>query len=196
MPQANDSILTEPGKCLRVVYHGPGMAGKTANLEAVARLLDDGQRRLQRLVPLGGADPMLEFLACDASELGLQSDIRLQLMSVPGKYEFTQARRLLVQQADAVVFVADSRQARLDADILLLDELGFHLSALQRFPRSLPLVLQYNHADGASALSVEQLDHELNRHAGPSLQALARDGKGVIETLALVCGIDPILPPH
>jgi hypothetical protein len=174
----------------RVVYYGPGFSGKTSNVEFLATCLPDGPQRLQRMVSVENSMPF-EFLACEASELGLNSPDHLQILTVPGRYLDIQARQTLLQQVDAVVFVADSRPDRLDANMLLLDELGSHLTAISRVPPQLDLVLQYNHADARDALSVAQLDEQLNRHRGQRQTASAAQGVGVLETLALVCGIDP-----
>ncbi len=91
-----------------------------------------------------------------------------------------------------MVFVADARRGRLDADLVLLDELGATLASAGRVPPAVGLVLQYNRMDDAEALSASRLDHELNRHDGPSIPAVAVDGVGVVESLhALLAQLAP-----
>ena len=177
---------------LRVVFYGPGRSGKTANLLALARMLPRGESRVRTMTTEGEGDPF-EFLACDADELGLDHAARLHLLTVPGRYLAPRARRSLLAGADGVIFVADSRQSRLDADIVLLDELGANLADLGLTPPRVGLVLQYNRSDDREALPVSRLDRELNRHHGPRITAVAPGGVGVIATLRLL--LDS-LPPR
>ncbi len=190
LPNPLSDMTGHTPRTRRVVYYGPGFAGKTANLEFLASCLPDGPQRLQRMVSVENSMPF-EFLACEASELGFDSSDHLQILTVPGRFLDAQARHTLLHQVDAVVFVVDSRPDRLDANMLLLDELGSHLTAMGHVPPKLDLVLQYNQADARDALSVVQLDEQLNRHGGRRQAATATRGVGVLETLGLVCGIDP-----
>lgn len=169
---------------LRLVYWGPADAGKTANLEFLASRLPDGAARLRRLRTEAPDAWPFEFLACDAAELGLEASVGLQLLTVPGDALAVAARRALLPGCDAVVFVADARPERLDADLVLLDELGAALAAADRVPPRTSLVLQYNRADAAEALPADLLDAALNGHHGPRVTAVATTGRGVLAALA------------
>jgi len=171
---------------LRVVYYGPGRSGKTANILALARLLPGGEGRVRSLKSDVDGGDVFEFLACDGDELGLGGAGRLHLLSVPGRYLSPRSRRSLLVGAAGVVFVADSRRERLDADILLLDELGSNLVDLGLTPPQVGLVLQYNRSDDRDALSVPRLDRALNLHGGSRVPAVASRGEGVVETLRLL----------
>jgi mutual gliding-motility protein MglA len=170
----------------RVVFYGPGRSGKTANILALARLLPGGEERVRTLKAGVDQGDRFEFLACEGSELGLDGAGRLHLLSVPGRYLSPRSRRTLLADVDGVVFVADSRRDRLDADILLLDELGSNLVDLGLTPPRVGIVLQYNRCDDIDALSAPRLDRALNLHGGPRISAVASRGEGVLETLRLL----------
>lgn len=184
-PGFHDAARTADDDVRRIVYYGPGLSGKTSNLAHLASQLPGGAERL-RTLPVRPDDGPCELLSCGAEEFGLGAPHRLHLLTVPGRYLCGRSRRILLGGVDGVVFVADARRERLDADLLLLDELGAGLAAAGRVPPTLPLVLQYNRADARSAVSPRLLDEELNRHRGPRTVAVAPDGDGVLETLRLV----------
>ncbi len=170
----------------RVVFYGPGLSGKTANLLALARMLPEGEERVRHLkADIDGGVPF-ELLSCDAEELGLTAAGPLHLLTVPGLYLASRSRRTLLKGAAGVVFVADSRRERIDADVLLLDELGSHLVGLGLVPPKIGLVLQYNRTDDRDALAASRLDSELNRHSGLRTTAVANRGEGVLDTLRLL----------
>ena len=173
----------------RVVYYGPGCSGKTSNLLALARRMNGGAARLRTLQAEIDGGLAFEFLACDGAELGYDHAGPLHLLAVPGLYLASRTRRILLPGADGIVFVADSRPERSDANMLLLDELGTAMVDLGLLPPRAALVLQYNHTDARDAVSAARLDREINRHGGPRTTAVASRGEGVVETLALLLDV-------
>lgn len=166
---------------LRVVYYGPGLAGKTTNLQF-----------LQARVPAGRASDLIsidthsertlqfDFLATELGKVqGL--DIRLEFATVPGQSYYAATRRQVLTGADAVVFVADSRREALDENIDAMNEMLNNLRHHQ-LPDDLPIVLQYNKQDMPTAVPPEQLQPLMNVRGWPSFAATASAGEGVAET--------------
>jgi signal recognition particle receptor subunit beta len=113
---------------------------------------------------------------------------RLQLYTVPGQVYYATTRKLVLQGADGIVFVADSQARQLGENIESLQDLHANLSEQGVDARSVPLVLQYNKQDlpGDMILDVERLDEELNFRGVPSFAAGAVRGEGVFETLRAI----------
>ena len=162
----------------RIVYYGPGLSGKTSNLlwlaEAAGRLSD------LTVIDTASSDDRCEFLPLDRPE-GV-----FHLVAVPGRLERADDRQRLLRGVDGVVFVADSRVARQDANLVLLDELGAHIAAADPSPASFPLVLQYNHRDRPDAVTERDMDRLLNGRRGPAVTACALTGDGVADTLEIL----------
>ncbi len=164
----------------KVVYYGPGMAGKTTNLAF-----------LQRQAPAGTAS---ELLTVDThSERTLHFDllaleigqvqghhVRVEFHTVPGQSYYAATRKLVLTGADAVVFVADSRREALDENIASMNEMLDNLRQLG-MPSQIPVVLQYNKQDLPTAVKPEQLDPLMNVRSWPSRGTSALNGTGVAE---------------
>jgi hypothetical protein len=169
----------------KVVYYGPGLSGKTTNL----RWIHDHVpfRTKGRLVSLATqADRTLffDFLPVElATVRGLRT--RVQLYTVPGQVFYEATRRMVLKGCDAVVFVADSQAAMLDANAESLQSLQRNLLA-NEIDASIPQVLQYNKRDLPTALPLSALDARLNPGRLPCFEAVALNGTGVEETLRAV----------
>jgi mutual gliding-motility protein MglA len=172
----------------KIVYYGPGLGGKTTNLVALHGRLAPSQRtELVSLQTPGERTLYFDFLPIDLGCVrGLRT--RFHLYTVPGQPCLNTTRRLVLQGADGVVFVADSDRARLFANRQSLDNLRENLVRLGRRIEDLPLVLQYNKRDLAQAATREQLDQLLNGARLPVIEASASRGTGVPETLRAVIG--------
>jgi len=159
----------------RLVYYGPGLSGKTSNLLWLA----EAENRLTELTVIDTAFPedRCEFLPL------IRPDGPLHLVAVPGRLARVTDRLSLLRGAHGVVFVADGRIARQDANLVLLDELGAHLAACGVSPATFPLVLQYNHRDLPDAVPADDMDRLLNGRGGPAVAACALTGDGVSATL-------------
>ncbi len=166
---------------LKVVYYGPGLAGKTTNLQFLQARVPAG--RASQLVSLDtNAERTLQFdfLAVELGKIqGL--DVRLDVYTVPGQSYYAATRRQVVAGADGVVFVADSRREALDENIDAMNELLGNLRH-HGLPEDLPLVIQYNKQDLPTALTPEQLHPLMNVRGWPSFGASAISGQGVAET--------------
>ena len=169
----------------KIVYYGPGRSGKTTNLHYVyGQVPEERKGRMVSLATQTDRTLFFDFLPLD---LGTISGFttRLQLYTVPGQVYYQATRKLVLQGADGVVFVADSQARRFDDNLDSLRNLQENLLEQGVDVRELPLVLQYNKQDlpGDLVLSREALDDALNFRSVQSFGADALHGSGVFETL-------------
>jgi signal recognition particle receptor subunit beta len=169
----------------KIVYYGPGRSGKTTNLHYIHdQVPRDRKGNLVSLATQTDRTLFFDFLPLD---LGAISGFttRLQLYTVPGQVYYATTRKLVLQGADGIVFVADSQARQLNENVESLQDLHANLSEQGIDARSVPLVLQYNKQDlpGDMILDMERLDEELNFRGVPSFAAGAVRGEGVFETL-------------
>ena len=169
----------------KIVYYGPGRSGKTTNLHYVYGRVPDSRRgRMVSLATQTDRTLFFDFLPID---LGTISGFttRFQLYTVPGQVYYNATRRLVLQGADGVVFVADSQARQLDENIESLQNLQANLLDLGVDIRQLPLILQYNKQDLPKELILTpaELNDALNFRDVPSFPADALHGTGVFESL-------------
>jgi signal recognition particle receptor subunit beta len=169
----------------KIVYYGPGRSGKTTNLQYVYGRVPESRRG--RMVSLATQTDRTLFFDFLPLELGDISGFatRFQLYTVPGQSYYDATRRLVLQGADGVVFVADSQARRLDENLESLRNLYQNLAAQGVDARTMPVVLQYNKQDlpRELVLTPEELDDALNFRSVRSYPADALHGAGVFETL-------------
>lgn len=166
----------------KVVFYGPALSGKTTNLRALHRLVPSGQRgELHELATDQDRTLFFDFLPVELGEIGGYA-ARFKLFSVPGQAYYRDTRRVVLQGADAVVFVADSSPDRLQANLDALADLVENLRILDP-AGDLPVVLQLNKRDVEGALPVETLLAELNGRGWPMVEAVASEGRGVLATI-------------
>jgi len=175
----------------KIVYYGPGRSGKTTNLQYVFDRVPEARRG--RMVSLATQSDRTLFFDFLPLELGSISGFttRFQLYTVPGQVYYNSTRKLVLQGADGVVFVADSQARQLDENIVSLQNLQENLLGQGVDIRQVPLVLQYNKQDlpPELILSENELDDALNFRGVPSLPADAVSGRGVFETLREISGM-------
>jgi signal recognition particle receptor subunit beta len=169
----------------KIVYYGPGRSGKTTNLHYVyGQVPDERKGKMVSLATQTDRTLFFDFLPLD---LGMISGFttRLQLYTVPGQVYYQATRKLVLQGADGVVFVADSQARQLDENIESFQDLHANLGNQGMDPRTVPLVLQYNKQDlpRDMIMSVDDLDEALNFRGVPHFAADALHGVGVFETL-------------
>jgi signal recognition particle receptor subunit beta len=172
----------------KIVYYGPGRSGKTTNLHYIyGQVPDDRKGRMVSLATQTDRTLFFDFLPLD---LGTISGFttKFQLYTVPGQVYYQTTRRLVLQGADGVVFVADSQAHQLDENVESLQDLHANLAEQGVDARSLPLVLQYNKQDLPRdlILSATDLGDTLNFRAVPEFPADALHGQGVFETLRAI----------
>jgi signal recognition particle receptor subunit beta len=169
----------------KLVYYGPGRSGKTTNLQYIHGRVPEPRRG--RMISLATQSDRTLFFDFLPLELGQISGFttRFQLYTVPGQVYYNATRRLVLQGADGVVFVADSQARRFEDNVESFQNLQENLLDQGVDIRELPLVIQYNKQDlpAGLVLTPAELDDALNFRAVPSLAADALHGQGVFETL-------------
>jgi signal recognition particle receptor subunit beta len=172
----------------KIVYYGPGRSGKTTNLQYIHGRVPQGRRgEMVSVATEGDRTLFFDFLPLDLGTIS-GFNTRFQLYTVPGQVYYRATRRLVLQGADGVVFVADSQRQQLDENIESLRDLHEALAGQGVDARTLPLVLQYNKQDlpRELILGTDELDATLNFRGVPSFAADALGGNGVFETLRRV----------
>jgi len=167
----------------KIVYYGPGLSGKTTNIEMVHRMLRSEQKgRLISLPTEADRTLFFDFLPIELGQIkGFK--VRFHLYTVPGQVFYNATRRLVLQGVDGVVFVADSQREMAKSNMESLKNLIDNLSSYGKKLEELPFVLQYNKRDLRNAAPVAELDSALNFLHVPTFEAVAPSGKGVAETL-------------
>src|SRR5947208_16679244 len=163
------SIINYAAKVInfKLVYYGPGMAGKTANLQYVHRCLPDDNRG--NMISLATGDDrtlFFDFLPVSATSVrGFTT--KFQLYTVPGQSRYNMTRKLVLRGVDGVVFVADSQWDRLRENVESFRNLQENLKEYEYNLDELPYVIQYNKRDLPNVAPVEYLNFQLNRRARP-----------------------------
>jgi hypothetical protein len=167
----------------KIVYYGAGLGGKTTNLQLIFDKTADKQKsKMISLATETDRTLFFDFLPLDLGTVrGFRT--RFHLYTVPGQVFYDASRKLILRGVDGVVFVADSQEERLDANLEALENLQENLKEHGYDFKKIPYVLQLNKRDLPNALPVEDLKRELVRRGEPSLEAVAFQGKGVFETL-------------
>jgi len=167
----------------KIVYYGPGLSGKTTNIEMVHKMLRPEQKgRLISLPTETDRTLFFDFLPIELGQIkGFK--VRFHLYTVPGQVFYNATRRLVLQGVDGVVFVADSQREMINGDMESLKNLMDNLSSYGKKLEDLPFVLQYNKRDLRNAAPVAELDAGLNFLHATTFEAVAPTGKGVTETL-------------
>ncbi|MCC6408039.1 MAG: hypothetical protein IT453_12830 [Planctomycetes bacterium] len=167
----------------KVVYYGPGMSGKTTNLEVVHQRAPSGNRGdLTSISTDGDRTLFFDFMPLD---LGTVAGMRtcFQIYTVPGQVYYNSTRKLVLQGVDGVVFVADSSASMVEENLESLRNLEENLREYGKSLATMPHVIQYNKRDLPDALPVEELNKLLNAHNAPCFEAIANTGQGVFPTL-------------
>jgi len=167
----------------KVVYYGPGLCGKTTNLQWIHEKLPIRNKgKMLSLATEADRTLFFDFLPIELGSIrGMKT--RIQLYTVPGQVFYNATRRMVLKGADCVVFVADSQEAMIEADLDSLANLRENLEVNEINPDEIPMVLQYNKRDLPNALPVEILNERLNPRGVPFFEAVAMRGIGVEETL-------------
>jgi signal recognition particle receptor subunit beta len=167
----------------KVVYYGAGLCGKTANLEHVyGQTNADLRGKMITLTTETERTLFFDFLPLDIGKIG-EYDLRFHLYTVPGQVFYDASRKLIVQGADGLVFVADSQDARSEANEESLENLSINLEEHGRRLGDIPYVIQYNKRDMPDAMPLDALQQSLNPTNAPYFEAVAIKGEGVYETL-------------
>ena len=169
----------------KIVYYGAGRSGKTTNLQYIyAQVPPDRKGNMVSLATQTDRTLFFDFLPLDLGNIS-GFTTRFQLYTVPGQVYYQATRKLVLQGADGVVFVADSQSRQLDENIESLQDHHANLAEHGIDARTVPLVIQYNKRDlpGALLTSVVELQDSLNFRGVADFPADALHGPGVFETL-------------
>ena len=167
----------------KIVYYGPGLGGKTTNLQVVYDKTADKQKgKMISLATETERTLFFDFLPLDLGSVrGFKT--RIHLYTVPGQVFYDASRKLILRGVDGIVFVADSQEQRMDANVEALENLMSNLKEHGYDFNKIPYVLQLNKRDLPNILPVEMLSTELRKKNEPIVEAVAFQGVGVFETL-------------
>ncbi|MCI0588853.1 MAG: GTPase domain-containing protein, partial [Planctomycetes bacterium] len=167
----------------KVVYYGPGMSGKTTNLEVIHRRAPEGHRgELTSIATEGDRTLFFDFMPLDLGTIaGMKT--KFQLYTVPGQVYYNSTRKLVLQGVDGVVFVADSSPSKMEENLQSYSNLEENLREYGRELRELPHVIQWNKRDLPDALPVAELNQRMNKNRVATFEAVAMTGEGVFPTL-------------
>jgi signal recognition particle receptor subunit beta len=170
----------------KIVYYGPGLCGKTTNLELLHKIVSPSQRgKMVSLATDTDRTLFFDLLPVDLGTIG-GFKTKIQLFTVPGQTYYNATRKLVLKGADGVVFVADSQAAQIEANIESYKNLGENLKANGLDLAKIPLVIQWNKQDLQNLLPLEELEAKVNIRKVPSIKAVAIKGSGVMETFKTV----------
>jgi signal recognition particle receptor subunit beta len=168
---------------IKIVYYGPGLSGKTTNLQYMHTIFEPSRRG--KLLSLATEADRTLFFDILPVELGKISDfsIRFQLYTVPGQVRYNATRKLVLKGADAVVFVADSQREIREQNVDSLKNMRENLLANHINPDEIPVIIQFNKRDLTNIMSVDEMNRDLNEHNRYKFrEAIAIKGTGVEET--------------
>ena len=170
----------------KVVYYGPGLCGKTTNLQYIYNKTNpETKGKLISLSTETDRTLFFDFLPLSLGEIrGFKT--RFHLYTVPGQVFYDASRKLILKGVDGVVFVADSQVERMEANLESFENLRTNLSEQGYDLNRIPNVVQYNKRDLPNAVAIEELRESLNPRSVPEFQAVAPTGVGVFDTLKAV----------
>jgi len=168
----------------KIVYYGPGLSGKTTNIQYIfQRLKPEHRGKLITLPTQTDRTLFFDFLPVEIPDVkGFTT--RFHLYTVPGQVFYNATRKMVLKGVDGIVFVADSQKEKLDDNIDSLKNLEENLNEYGKSIKTLPFVFQYNKRDLKEINTASELNRRLNSMAYPSIEAIATTGKGVMETLS------------
>ena len=177
--------MTKEVNC-KIVYYGPGLCGKTANLQWVFDATKPESRgKMISLETETDRTLFFDFLPLELGKIG-DFKVRFHLYTVPGQVFYDASRKLILKGVDGVVFVADSQMARMEANLESMENLRGNLAEQGYSLDNLPFVVQYNKRDMPGVLPIDELRTQLNVTTVPDFEAIAPQGVGVFDTLKAV----------
>ncbi|PLX90842.1 MAG: gliding-motility protein MglA [Desulfuromonas sp.] len=170
----------------KIVYYGPGLCGKTTNLQHVyQKTAPESKGKMISLATESERTLFFDFLPLALGEVrGFKT--RFHLYTVPGQVFYDASRKLILKGVDGVVFVADSQEERMDANIESLENLRENLEEQGYDLDKLPYVVQYNKQDLPNLSPMDELQRFINPTKVPEFKACAMSGVGVFETLKAI----------
>src|SRR3989339_608530 len=170
----------------KIVYYGPGLCGKTTNLQFIYKKTNPEQKgKLISLATESERTLFFDFLPLALGDIrGFK--VRFHLYTVPGQVFYAASRKLILKGVDGVIFVADSQIERMEANTESLDNLRINLKEQGYDLDKVPYVIQYNKRDLPNATPLAEIKAALNPKGSPDFEAVAATGVGVFDTLKAV----------
>ncbi len=170
----------------KIVYYGPGLSGKTTNIQYVfQRLKPEHRGKLITLPTQTDRTLFFDFLPVEIPDVkGFTT--RFHLYTVPGQVFYNATRKMVLKGVDGIVFVADSQKEKLSDNVDSLKNLEENLNEYGKSTKTIPFVFQYNKRDLTEISTSAELNKQLNELGYPSIEAIATTGKGVMETLSAI----------
>ncbi len=170
----------------KIVYYGPGLCGKTTNLQYIFKRTNPEHRgKMISLATETERTLFFDFLPLSLGDIkGFKT--RFHLYTVPGQIFYDASRKLILKGVDGIVFVADSQIERMDANIESFENMKENLKEQGYDLANIPYVMQYNKRDLPNVVPVAELKKVLNVDGVPDFEAVAATGGGVFETLKAV----------
>ncbi|MBI5468290.1 MAG: GTPase domain-containing protein [Deltaproteobacteria bacterium] len=170
----------------KVVYYGPGLCGKTTNLQVIyKKTRPEAKGKMITLATETERTLFFDFLPLALGDIkGFKT--RFHLYTVPGQIFYDASRKLILKGVDGIVFVADSQVERMDANIESFDNMKINLEEQGYSLDQIPYVIQYNKRDLPNIVPVAELKKVLNIDGVPDFESVASYGTGVFETLKAI----------
>jgi len=171
----------------KIVYYGPGLCGKTTNLQHIySRVPQETRGKMISLATEMDRTLFFDFLPIELGQIrGFRT--RFHLYTVPGQVYYNASRKLILKGVDGIVFVADSQIDRFEANVESLMNMHDNLAEFSMSVEKVPFVMQYNKRDLPRVFPVDDLERELNPRRAPCFEAVAVRGSGVFDTLKAAC---------
>ncbi len=171
---------------VKIVFYGPGLSGKTTSLRKIHESVKPANRGdMMSLATEGDRTLFFDFLPVKVERVG-DCAVRLALYTVPGQVFYNATRKLVLQGADGVIFVADSQEQAMTSNQESWQNLEENLEEMGLSLRSFPHVLQYNKRDLPQALPTSHLKASLNRYDAPDFETCATSGRGILDALKTI----------
>ena len=171
----------------KIVYVGPSVAGKTTNVNFVSEAVPKELRgKVLSMETEGERTLLFDYMPLNVGTVN-GFKVKVRLFTVPGQVYYEYVQSVILKKADGIVFVADSNPNRMEANEISMFNL-YRMMEKERKPilPTFPLIIQYNKRDHPLAVSVDDLNALLNPTEFPTVEAIAKDGKNVFETLTLI----------
>jgi len=173
---------------VKVVYYGPALSGKTSNLEYIQRKIAAQKTDLISIATEGDRTLYFDFLPLEAKIIpGFTT--KFQLYTVPGQVQYNATRKLVLQGADGIIFVADSQWSRQEANVESFRDMKENIKEYGIDMQEFPYILQYNKRDLPEVAKLDHMEYLLNRESVkvPSFESVALTGQGVFDSLNAIC---------
>jgi signal recognition particle receptor subunit beta len=174
---------------LKIVYYGPGMSGKTTNLEYIHSKLDPSLTgELITLKTKEDRTIFFDFMQIEVGRIKGKKP-KFNLYTVPGQVYYASSRKIILNGVDGVVFVVDSQKDRMEGNIETLLDLENNLMSMGYSLENYPWVIQYNKRDLPSVESLDMLQKKLNFFNVPYFESVAIKGTGVFDSLKSIINL-------